>query len=162
MKKNKFNIGQIVIVIDGKKIKEKQVLEIDGTGDEISYELGDPPANKTTIRGHFSDVFAKEYMPSTFWGRNTGIHGFQYGDNRIRSAGAPSVLVYDDLDSDTYLESEIFTSEDEFRKTVTIEKYPIEKTKAERLEDFKNAVSKISSDDTHKIESLFKEFQAVK
>lgn len=162
MKKNKFNIGQIVIVIDGKKIKEKQVLEIDGTGDEISYELGDPPAKKTTVKAHFCDVFAREYMQDPVFGRSGLMEAFPPRGRGIRNASKPPVLVFDDLDSDTYLESEIFTTEDEFRKTVTIEKYPIEKTKAERLAEFKDAVSKISNDDTHKIESLVKEFQTIK
>lgn len=161
MKTNKFNIGQTVIVIDDREIKEKTVLEINGTGDEISYELGDPPREaKPHNNGHmtFRD-HVSEHMSKVVFSRQ-GCNGHvEMMPPPIRPAG----IFYTDFASsptDSYDESEIFATEDEFRKSVKITKYPVEKPKTDLLRDFKDAVSKLTVDDSHKLEGLVKEFQS--
>lgn len=155
MQKNKYQIGQIVIVIAGRKIVEKQVLQINGSRKEISYELGD--ARQGNIASFYIDNLidlTRDYAPLPL---SIGCdYSHKGGDksSRIVYRGAinPSVVMVDDIDSNTYLESEIFETEEDFRKSVTIEKFVVVKTKADLIQELKDKVgTEITGDEVDKL-----------
>lgn len=55
MQKNKFNIGQKVIVVDGSEVVEREIATIDGTGEEVLYTLH--PESNTYGFTAYMDMF---------------------------------------------------------------------------------------------------------
>jgi hypothetical protein len=133
MKINKFNIGQKVIVIDGRRVVEKIVTNISSSKDEIIYELINQDNDVVTCRArdHYTDWLNYYLVKPTPSMRNWG-----------RNPNAYDTIVLDDVDTKTYKESEIFIDEADFRSNVKI-KRP-EPTKEELVEKLKKYATDLS------------------
>lgn len=130
MKTNKFNIGQSVIVIEDRKIVEKKVIEIDGSGEEIQYIL---------------DVFK---MPAPIVPATAPAQ--RPKERRITTfqevfAGSFETMIWPLALPLKYPESEVFESEEDFRANVKIKLVLVqEPTKEELINQLKSHVESLS------------------
>lgn len=133
MQKNKFNIGQKVIVIDGRTIVEKEVIEIDGKGNEVSYTLSNTTNAPKVRSSHFIDMFSDPF--------------FVESHHRIMQRPLfkrPDYIMADDIDKNNnkYMESEIFESENDFRANVIITRpKPTQKELKEKLQEYADSLA---------------------
>lgn len=110
MIKNKFNIGQTVVVIEGRKVVEKIVESIKQGNKELEYALtGDTKSKIKAVaiqRDTWPNGFARTYCDPAFL----------------------NIAVFDD---GIYKESEIFENEKDFKDNLKIKKLPQVKVEEE-------------------------------
>jgi hypothetical protein len=125
MKKNKFNIGQVVIVLDNSKATEKIVETITEKDGVLVYSL------KGLLKKRRYD-FKKTY------GISDGLHHEMMSATIWQKRFMPSAMIVDDVDVKKskfvenykdYKESEIFENEADFRANIKIQTLPKEKSK---------------------------------
>lgn len=161
MKTNKFNIGQKVIVIEGGHVIQKTVKAItfDSYAGELRYELTGnrkKPDYFYEAHAHASEAFGVAFTRMGLdlsWPSHLRKSSIRAIDNR------PSVVICDDIDHDgKYLESDLFTSEEDFRANVKIQM--IEPTKTELIDELKKVPNSAFTSGSEHVRELIQKIHA--
>jgi len=122
MLKNKFNIGQTVIVVADREVVEKTVVGIKPKKDKLLYELSSTRFGEKENKAPSFAEFHTAFMSAIKIDMDRSFRPSTYPVPQLKREELAYSL--ENYSTATYKESDIFTNEEEFRASVKIKALP--------------------------------------